>query len=176
LRELALIEVFLVALGLVSVVGLPSVADANGGTLRLSRATAGPYLVSAWTRPDPPRVGRLDLSVAVMTPDSGQAVLGAEVRANAALTARQEVTTSTRLERGGGGNLLLYHGNVELPAAGAWRILIEADGPNGSGIAAFELDVRTPLPIAAPIAIGVVALSAGGALWWVRTRRRTRLS
>jgi len=168
------IGVRVVALGLVSVVGLPSVANANGGTLRLSRVTAGPYLVSAWTRPDPPRVGRLDLSVAVMTPDSGQAVLGAEVRANAALTARREVTTSTQLERGGGGNLLLYHGNVELPAAGAWRVLIEAGGPDGSGIAAFELDVRPALPIAGPIAIGVVALSAGGALWWAWTRHRAR--
>ena len=164
-----------VALGVVSLVGLPSVADANGGTLRLSRATAGPYLVSAWTRPDPPRVGRLDLSVAIMTPDTGQAMLGAEVRANAALTARQEVTTRTRLERGGGGNLLLYHGNVELPAAGAWRVLIEAGGPDGSGSAAFELDVRPPLPIAWPIAIGLAALSAG-ALWWARTRRRARPS
>lgn len=171
-----MIGVLLVALGLVSVVGLPSVADANGGTLRLSRATAGPYLVSAWTRPDPPRVGRLDLSVAVMTPDSGQAVLGAEVRANAALTARQEVATSTRLERGGGGNLLLYHGNVELPAAGGWRVWIEAGGPDGSGITAFELDVQPPLPIAGPITIGVVALIAGGALWWARTRRRARPS
>jgi len=164
-----------VALGVVSLVGLPSVANANGGTLRLSRATAGPYLVSAWTRPDPPRVGRLDLSVAIMTPDTGQAMLGAEVRANAALTAHQEVTTRTRLERGGGGNLLLYHGNVELPAAGAWRVLIEAGGPDGSGSAAFELDVRPPPPIAWPIAIGLAALSAG-ALWWARTRRRARPS
>ena len=165
----------LVGLELASLVGLPSLAAANGGTLRLSRATAGPYHISAWTRPDPPRVGRLDFSVAIMAPDTGQAILGAEVRANAALTSGEKVTTSARLERGGGGNLLLYHGNVELPAAGAWRVLIEAAGPDGSGSASFELDVQPPLPIAWPIAIGLATLSAG-ALWWARTRRRARPS
>lgn len=163
-----------IAVGLVALVGLPSVADANGGTLRLSRVPAGPYLISGWTRPDPPRVGRLDLSVAVMTPDTAQAILNAEVRATATLMARQEGPAGTRLERGGGGNLLLYHGNLEVPAAGPWRVLIQAGGPAGSGIAVFELEVRPSLPIAGPVVISLVALGVGGALWWARTRRRAR--
>jgi len=50
---------------------LPCSVSPNGGTLRLGHVTAGPYHVSAWTQPQPPRVGRLDLSVAVMFPDSG---------------------------------------------------------------------------------------------------------
>jgi hypothetical protein len=163
---------FLATSGLIALVVLPCVADGNGGTLRVSRAAAGPYLISAWTQPDPPRVGRLDLSVAVMAPDSGQAILGAAVRANATPTARQQIATSARLAIGEGGNPLLYHGNVDLPVAGAWRIVIEAGGPDGVGTTAFELEVRPPVPIAWPIALAVVALGAGGALWWARARRR----
>ena len=49
-------------------------AEANGGALRLARAPLGPYVVSVWTQPDPPRVGTIDVSVAVMAPGTGEAV------------------------------------------------------------------------------------------------------
>lgn len=113
-----------------------------------------------------------------MTPDTAQAILDAEVRATATLIAHQENPASTRLERDGGGNLLLYHGTLEVPAAGPWQVLIQVGGPAGSGIAAFEVDVRPSLPIAGPIAIGLAALGIGigAAPWWTRTRRRARTS
>jgi hypothetical protein len=161
-------------LGWILLAALPSNVDANGGTLRLGRATSGPYLVSAWTRPEPPRVGRLDLSVAIMTPDTQRAVLDAEARASATLLTDPTTMTTTRLERGTGGIPLLYHGNLEVPAAGPYRVLIQSSGPAGSGEAAFEVDIQPPLPVAAPLALGLAALGAGGALWWAWTRRRAR--
>ncbi len=161
-------------LGWVLLAALPPNVDANGGTLRLGRATSGPYLVSVWTRPDPPRVGRLDLSVAIMTPDTPRAILDAEARAIATLITDPATLTTTRLERGTGGTPRLYHGNLEVPAVGPYRILIQASGPAGSGEAAFEVDVQPPSPVATPLALGLAALGAGSALWLAWIRRRAR--
>lgn len=148
----------------------PFPAGANGGTLRLSRVTAGPYHVSAWTQPQPPRVGRLDLSVALMFPESGQAVPDGEVRAIILRAEGPETRIRRTLGRGAGGNVLLYHAVLDVPLPGRWRVTIEAGGPLGGGQTAFDLDVLPPLPFArlALSALAVATLVAVG--WWIRTR------
>lgn len=158
-------------LALVAIV-VPGSLAANGGTLRLSRIAEGPYLVSAWTQPSPPRVGRIDVSVAVMTPDTGEAVLNARARLSAQRADVQGGRIRAGLGRGGGGNLLLYHANLEVPDAGRWRVLIDVEGPAGVGQAAFELDVQPPRPFIGPILGGLAVLTVSVAVWWARTRRR----
>jgi hypothetical protein len=64
---------------------LPLQAWANGGTARLSRAAAGPYRVSVWTQPTPPRVGALDVSVTIMRP-SGEVITDVAARMSAEVT------------------------------------------------------------------------------------------
>ncbi len=61
----------------------PGPAYAHGGKLQLARAPAGPYAVSAWTQPNPPRVGRLDVSVVVLRPDTGEPMEHVEARVTA---------------------------------------------------------------------------------------------
>ena len=150
---------------------LPSSVGANGGTLRLNRVTAGPYHVSAWTQPQPPRVGRLDLSVAVMFPDSGKAVLDGTVRAIARRVEAPGAEAQVRLERGAGGNVLLHHAVLELPSPGRWRVVVDASGPSGGGQAAFELDVLPALPFARLALIGFAVATLIAAGWCVRRRR-----
>lgn len=161
--------------GLVLIVGaiFSPYGRANGGTPRLNKTSAGPYLVSAWTQPDPPRVGRVDVSVAVMHPLTGEPALDVEGHLSAKSIPVRETTTSATLERGGGGNLFLYHANLELPAAGRWEVTVSLEGPEGAGQVAFELDVRPPTPAAWWLIIGAVV---AGAVWWlwVRTTRRQR--
>jgi membrane protein implicated in regulation of membrane protease activity len=153
-------------------VALPAAsASANGGTLRLSRVTAGPYDVSAWTQPQPPRVGHVDLSVAVMFPDSGKAVPDGEVRAIARQVEPHGPEVQARLERGAGGNVLLHHAVLELPAPGRWRVIVEVAGPSGAGSAAFEIDVLPALPFVWLIVIGFAVAALVVAGWWVRKRR-----
>lgn len=127
--------------GLVLVVGASSLSrgHANGGALRLSKAQAGPYLVSAWTQPDPPRVGRLHVSIAVMRSPTAEPVLDVEVGLRATAVEAEEATSATSLERGAGGNLLLYHGELEIPTAGPRRVTVMVNGPAGRGQATYEV-------------------------------------
>jgi hypothetical protein len=116
-------------------------AEANGGRLRLAREPAGPYLVSVWTDPDPPRLGRLDVSVAVMRPPDGDPVLDAEVRLRARPPGDRETPPPVTLRRGAGGNLLLHHGEVELLTDGRSALTVEVVGPAGRGAVTFSIDV-----------------------------------
>lgn len=169
----------LAGLILVMVAFLSSHLQANGGKPRLKKVEAGPYLVSVWTQPDPSRTGRIDVSVAVTRAPTAEPVEAAEVRLRAeALTGRGTVTAA--LERGAGGSRLLYHGNLELPSEGLWRVTVAVEGPAGTGQTAFELDVRASNSLAWLLIIGGTVVSfaaAAGGLWWLwaRTARRARL-
>lgn len=149
---------------------------ANGGTLRLNKAVAGPYLVSAWSQPDPPRVGGIDVSVAVMQPLTGEAVLDAWAHLRAESIEGGRIARAV-LERGGRGNRLLHHGELVIPSAGRWRFTVTAAGPKGRGQAAFELDVQPPATLARSLLMPVVVVLAAALGWlWVRAKRRQRPS
>lgn len=124
----------------------PEGAWANGGTLRLAVVSAGPYAVSVWTRPDPPRVGELDTSVAVMHPDTGAPLLDVTVRVSAEAAEGAGKPRSTRAHRGGDGNLLLYHATLDLSREGRWRLTVRVEGTRGSGTASFDLNVHPASP------------------------------
>ena len=132
----------------------------DGGGLRLARARAGPYLVSVWIDPDPPRIGSLDISVAVMKPSDGQSEPNVEVQARAKRSGAPGTTSPIALPRGAGGNLLLHHGELDLPEPGRWRISLAVSGPAGSGEAAFEVEARPravwPWVLSGVVAIGLI--------------------
>ena len=67
-----------------------STAWANGGTPRLTNAIVGPYTASVWTKPEPPRVGRMHVSVAVMRPQDSSPILDAHVQVAASPIQGQE--------------------------------------------------------------------------------------
>lgn len=151
--------------------------QANGGKPRLKKAAAGPYLVSVWTQPDPSRSGRVDVSVAVMRSPTAEPVEDAEVRLRAEAIEGTGTTATAALERGAGGNRLLYHGNLVLPAEGRWRVTVAVQGAMGAGQTAFELDVRASNPLTWLLIIGATVLlfaAAASCLWWLwaRTVRR----
>lgn len=165
---------FLLGLALLMEVSLPGRALANGGTPRLVEAPAGPYLVSAWTQPEPPRVGRIDVGVGVMRPSTGEPVLDAKARLRAEPRMREGPTSSARLVRGAGRSFLLYHGELEVPAAGPWRLTVEVEGHAGRGQASFELDVLPPPPMPRAWLLSAVGLFAMGTAWWLWVRARRR--
>jgi len=158
----------------IGVLSGPAVVLGNGGTLRLAKVPAGPHLLSAWTQPDPPRVGRLDVGVAVMRPPEGEAILDAEVQIRAARIDGGAGTATSPAIQGAGGNLLLYHAALELPAAGRWRVTVLARSPLGNGQAAFDLAVQGPSPLPWLLGVLAVAIAVGWLLWRLRPRRRRR--
>lgn len=158
-----------VVLALILTPLVPAVAEANGGTLRLDRVRAGPYLLSLWTQPTPPRVGILDVSLAVIQSPSGDAVLDAKARLNAESPDRRSTATAT-LTLGGGRDARLYHGNLGLPSLGAWRFTVVVEGPAGVGQVDVEFEIQPQTShwrlLGAALVLVIVAA------WWTMFRAR----
>lgn len=164
-----------VAITLVATLGLLALgasgsARANGGTLRLARVEAGPYLVSAWTQPDPPRVGQFDVSVAVMRPQDGTPVLDVATTVAAQHADDPTSRVSGPAVRGGGGNFLLYHAELELPQPGRWRVSVAVQAPAGQGSASFEVDAVQGVPLTPLLIAGAAAVL----LAWILRRHFVR--
>jgi hypothetical protein len=154
----------------------PGPACAHGGKLQLARAPAGPYAVSAWTQPNPPRVGRLDVSVVVLRPDTGEPMAHVDAR----VTARH-VPSSQFVSAAVGPDTSLFsflspalrHGTIELRAPGHWRVNISVAGPQGQGDVDFDLDAEPPWRIpSAGFWMGFVIIVV--AAWIYHRARSTR--
>ena len=102
-------------------------ARGDGGTLRLSEI-AGPYRLSVFTSPSPPRAGRLDVSVLVQDAATGAILPNAAVSVRVASTARPDVLRTYAATRAAATNKLLRAAICELPAAGGWRIEVSVEG------------------------------------------------
>jgi hypothetical protein len=160
----------LLAVLIAGLAGPLSVAP-NGGTVRVAKAPVGPYLVSVWSQPDPARVGRLDVSVAVMRPATEEALLDARVALTAERAGAGGGAATVTLVPGAGGNPLYYHRLVEIPAPGRWRLTVAVEGAAGAGRTTFEIDVEPARSPAWGVALGAAAGLA--VLWWiVRGSRR----
>jgi hypothetical protein len=143
---------------------------AHGGRVRLAKVPAGPYLVSVWTLPDPPRVGSLDVSLAVMEPRSERALLDAAARLTVTPRPGPGAAIVRDLKLGGEGNPILYHALLEVPSAGAWQVTVAVEGPAGRGEASFDLSVKPTRSFGWSLAPGVVVGLA--VLAWVLAGRR----
>lgn len=117
-------------------------AWADGGSVRI-QADAGALRITAFSAPEPLRVGEADLSVLVQQRENGEPVLGAEVtlRLEGPTTASPIVVRATRAAAT---NRLLHAARVELPEAGTWRLQVEVRQQHG------VVEVDGALPVAPP--------------------------
>jgi hypothetical protein len=163
---------------LLAVAGLitacPAELRADGGTLRASEQS-GPFRITAFTSPTPPRPGPIDVSVMVQDAATDKVLPEAEVTISATgqgggheIRGRASAAAAT--------NKLLQAALIRLPSAGRWTIDARVISPAGSGEMAFQLDVAPPLArwlellpwFAWPL--GVVALFVASE--WARRGRR----
>jgi hypothetical protein len=114
----------------------------HGGRDRLRLVPAGPYVLSAWTRPDPPTLEGFSVSVAVMRPDDRSPVLDATVRLVVAPADRGEPPRVVEAPRGAGSNRLYHEAQITVPRPGPWELAIIVEGPTGGGATVFVLDVE----------------------------------
>jgi hypothetical protein len=141
----------------------------GGGEPQLVNAQAGPYRVSAWTQPEPIRVGTMHLSIAVSESpgpgsggeETGDLVLDAAVQVQMNPMSRPGPGLVTSASREDAVNKLLYEADMELPAEGQWQVVISVEGAAGTGSASFNIEV---LPAAASNTLA--ALGTFRALGW----------
>jgi hypothetical protein len=96
----------------------PAVRADHVGTLQLNGDRVGPYALSVWTQPTPPRAGTCLVAVAVMRPDTHAPVPAVAVRVTAEPPDRagEPVTTEASRDRDPLG--LRYLAELTLPWAG----------------------------------------------------------
>lgn len=159
-----------------------SVCDVSahaGGVPQLSNAEAGPYRVSVWTQPDPLRMGRIDIVVAVTEPpasdatieEAGALVLDAIVKVGLKQMGQEVETLTAFATHEASTNKLYYEAILELPAEGRWQVNISVEGAAGSGNAGFEVQVLPPLGFNWFLlgGFGLVLLATG----WIIIRSKT---
>lgn len=156
----------------------------GGGVPQLTNAEAGPYRVSAWTQPDPIRMGDFHITVAVMhLPESstthretGDLVLDATVLVHLEPLDQAGETLLASASRDNAVNKLYYEADLALPSEGGWRVGIEVAGSAGAGWASFDIQALPPTPLSSlqrlpGVAWGGLALALLAAGWWVQAFR-----
>jgi hypothetical protein len=147
----------------------PAVAH-GGGVIRIAAEPMGPYRLSVWTAPEPPRVGRVHVTVGLAEATSGAAVTDAVIRIEARGPTPDATVRATATHEGA---LIpeLYEADLLLPTPGAWRFTVAVEGV---GSADFDLVVREAAPNWTWIGLGglVVVLIGWVALTSGRRRRR----
>lgn len=138
--------VFFFVLFFLLVAGAPAALAHGGGTPQLENAAAGPYVVSAWTSPHPPRVGAYHVTVSVARLGEGGAagepVLGADVMVRLTARAGGGEALTARASNEAAENKLFYEADVTLPAPGVYDVQVTVDGTDGRGEAAFPIEVQ----------------------------------
>lgn len=117
----------------------------HGGVVDVNRAAAGPYTVSVWTQPSPPRVGPWRVDVAIMG-GSGAPFTDAVVRVRAESLAGAAVPVEAEARRDADPLGVRYRTTLALGAAGPWRVSVSVSGPAGPGALAFPVDVEPAGP------------------------------
>jgi copper resistance protein C len=143
----------------------------HGGVVQLNRAPAGPYALSVWTQPAPPRAGAWQVDIAVMR-DGGLPVSDAVVRVRAEPVGGGATPVETEARRADDPLGVRYRAALTLAAAGPWMVSVSVAGPAGPASLSFPVDVKPASPAwwlgAAITAVGL-ALLAGATV--VRRRR-----
>jgi hypothetical protein len=142
---LALTAVILLAAGQSWLVVRPAAAH-GGGTPQLVNEPIGPYWISLWTSPEPPRAAEpLHFTIALAEPgagrEAGAPVLGATIVLSLSRAQDERAPLRVAATNANSANRLFYEADVTLPEPGAWSASIDVDGSEGSGAVSLVLDV-----------------------------------
>jgi hypothetical protein len=146
----------------------------GGGTPQLTNEPVGPYLLSAWTNPDPAVVGEMHITVALALAETGDAVTDPTVRVMASPQDSQGDAISVVASHEGALTPIFYEADLDFSHAGPWRIQIKVAGNEGSGGAGFQLEVREKG--LNWLLVGIIGSVAVVVVWmgWMIFRPKTR--
>jgi len=122
---------------------LCSRAQADGGLVQMHQ-TAGPFVITVFAAPSPPRVGPVEISVLAQDRADGRAALDVEVFVR--LRSEGGAIVAGRATREASRNKLLYSASMNLPEAGRWELEVTIN--QGKSVASVfgQLSVASPGP------------------------------
>src|SRR5947209_8738532 len=118
---------------------VPALARADGGTVRLSER-AGGYQVTVFTAPTPFRAGPVDISVLVQDAAGGEPVPDVAVEVGLTPRGQSGETLRSAATPAAATNKLFHAAQLDLPAAGWWRVDVAIDGPRGPARVGFDVE------------------------------------
>lgn len=134
----------------------------GGGQPHLYKVPAGPYELTVWLSPEPPRAGALQIAVEAEVVSAAATGLAVQIDMHRIGQAAPGIRTLA-LEKSTF-FLNYYQSNVVLPMEGLWDISILVTGERGSGQVQFAVDV---LPAhSAPWELLFWSFLSIGALGW----------
>lgn len=145
----------------------------GGGQLQVGPVAAGPYQVSVWTDPPTPRVDRdLHVTVAVGDGVTNEPVLGANVTVTVYRRGQETPMLTKPALAEDATNRLFYETDLRLDMEGAYRIVVDVAGPDGSG----QVDFLLAMESAMPLNWLFLLLAVGGAGWLFYVWRKRPLA
>jgi hypothetical protein len=160
--------------------GIPGVQAHGGGTPVLTNEEIGPYWISVWVQPYPPRPDNFHLTVALSEPgaiseqfkEAGPPVLDATVEVKLRLVAEPEETVSALATHDNAENKFLYEVDVFTLHTGDWEAAIAVTGlDGGSGTIRFPIEVVSASPLPLPWLIMGATIIFFIAAWWLIRRQ-----
>jgi hypothetical protein len=124
---------------------LPSLAPADGGTIRLSEQKGG-YRITVFTAPTPVRAGPVDVSVLVQDAATGEPASGVHVTIKAERRGSPGVALLHPATTEAATNKLYHAATFDLPEPGWYSLEVSIDGSPGEAQVLFELQAAEPLP------------------------------
>jgi hypothetical protein len=138
---------------------------ANGGTVRLSRAAVGPYLVSVFTSPTPLRTGEVDISVLVQDAER-ESVLDVAIWVEAVPLGFDADAVRHPATRQQATNKLFKAAKFQVAEAGQWEFLVRVGGDEG-GAVAFQVELTDPTLLDRPYLLAALVLLPLALLVWL---------
>lgn len=169
--RIGLLTILSLAWAAVPVAGANLAWAGHGGVVELNRAPAGPYALSVWSQPSPPRTGPWQVDIAVMR-EGSQPVADAVVRVRAEPVGGGDGAVETDARRADDPLGVRYRAALTLGAAGPWTVSVSVAGPAGPGAVSFPVDVGPAQSRWWPgLILGAAALGLMTTVTVVRRRR-----
>ncbi len=159
-------------LALLFLCSMPAAVFANGKPARSETLSAGPYTIIAGLSADPPIVDQnftLTVTSHEATPLSGT-LLAQPGPGTDAIPVHTSLTADA-------GNAHVLTGILHLVVRGAWKLVIDVNGPRGRGSASLDVTVAAPnaIPVWLGWLIGLLPLVGCAWLIWQQWQYRNNL-
>jgi hypothetical protein len=135
---------------LLSLVLAPLAAHADGGAVCLHEAS-GPFLVTVFVSPDPPRTGPIDTSVLVQDQETGEVFLDATIKLAIHPISGKTPGLLTQATREQATNKLLKASRLDLPDPGWWGLQVFVSRGREEAVLTTKLQVAPATPRVATV-------------------------